>query len=255
MRRAALALLVGLLADAFVLGAEIRVAAAANFAPALQEIVDAFETSTGHRVVVSTGSTGKLAAQIAHGAPYDVFLAADAARPRQLETSGHAVSGSRFTYAVGRLALWAPGERVVDGPEPLRAEPPPRVAIANPTTAPYGTAARQVLERLGLWQRLAPDLVRGESVAQTYHFVASGNARLGLVALSQLVAAPAPRGDWWIVPQTLHDPIEQQAVLLKRAADNDAARSFLDFLCGAVARSIVERLGYVFRAETCRASS
>jgi len=224
----------------------VRVAVAANFADAATETARAFETRTGHRIVLVPGSTGKLHAQIDLGAPFDVFLAADAASPRRIEADGHAVANSRFTYAVGRLALWSAHRGFVDADGTVLARGDYRhLAIANPESAPYGRAALQVVERLGLTEHVSPRLVRGESVGQAFHFVASGAAELGFVALSQIrKASGARRGSVWIVPETLHDPIEQQAVLLARARDPRAAAEFLAFLRGAEAREVLERHGY-----------
>ncbi|GAB4357217.1 MAG: molybdate ABC transporter substrate-binding protein [Gammaproteobacteria bacterium] len=223
----------------------LRIGVAANFAPVLQEMAEAFQQDTGHRVVLSSGSTGKLYAQIKHGAPYDLLFAADVERPQRLEAEGEGVPGTRFTYARGRLALWSrqPGRVDKEG-RVLLDKTVRRIALANPQTAPYGAAAQQVLERLGVWGRLHTRLVRGENIAQTYQFVASGNAEMGFVALSQLRAKGVLGGSAWEVPESFHQPIEQQAILLKRAADKDAARAFLDFVRGERARQILRRYGY-----------
>jgi molybdate transport system substrate-binding protein len=231
--------------------AEVRVAVAANFTAPCEEIARAFERRSGHRVMVSAGSTGKLAAQIQNGAPFDVLLAADAERPALLEKGGTAVSGSRFTYARGRLVLWSADRGLVDGAgKVLAASRFRHLAIANPKLAPYGAAAEQVLGGLGLWQRLSPRLVQGEDIGQTYQFVASGAAELGFVALSQVRAAAGGagggqiKGSMWIVPEASYRPIDQQAVLLTGAWGNLAARAFLDFLKGGEARAAIERFGY-----------
>jgi molybdate transport system substrate-binding protein len=231
--------------------AEVRVAVAANFTAPCEEIARAFEKASRHHVAVSSGSTGKLAAQIQNGAPFEVLLAADAERPALLEKDGTAVAGSRFTYALGRLVLWSPDPALVDGGGKVLASGSFRhLAIANPKLAPYGAAAEQVLNGLGLWQRLEPRLVQGEDIGQTYQFVASGAAELGFVALSQIRAAASGdagakvKGSQWIVPEASYRPIGQQAVLLARGKDNPAARAFLDFLKGAEARSVIERYGY-----------
>ena len=175
------------------------------------------------------GSTGKHYAQIVHGAPFEVFLAADTERPERLERSGHAVAGTRFTYALGRLALWsADPERVVDGAALLERGDFRRLAIANPALAPYGRAARETLEARGAWQAAEPRLVTAENVAQAYQFVASGNAEVGLVAGPLLLQDEAgPRGSWWLVPETLHAPIAQQALLLR---EHPGGRAFLAYL-------------------------
>lgn len=221
----------------------VAVAVASNFRPALQALEQTFTSQTGHALVVSYGATGKLYAQIMNGAPFAVFLAADADRPARLEADGKAIAGTRFTYAIGQLVLWSrqPGRGDI-GPDLLKDGSFSHLAIANPETAPYGLAARQTLERMGLWQALSPRVVRGENIGQAYAFVRSGNAALGFIAQSQLSAAPLePPGSFWVVPGDLHDPIEQQAILLSGQA---AARAFLDFLGGEEARAMIESHGY-----------
>ena len=222
---------------------EVRVAVAANFLPVLEALEPRFTAATGHRIAASSGSTGTLFAQIEQGAPFEVFLAADSERPRLLAERGRAVPGSRFTYARGRLVLWR-GDAGPEppGPELLRARRFHHLAVANPATAPYGAAALAVLERLGLAEDLRSSLVVGESVAQAFHFVAAGGAELGFVALSQVRAHRVPTGSWWLVPETWHPPIEQQAVLL--AAGNPAARRFLTFLASPEAAATIRRFGY-----------
>ena len=221
----------------------IRVAVASNFAAALKSLSGEYERRTGNRLVISSGGTGKHFAQISNGAPFDVFLAADRRSPELLEASGLAVEGSRFTYAVGRLVLWSP--------EPGRVDPEGRVldegnfrrlAVANPDLAPYGAAAREVLESRRLWQPLRHRIVLGENIGQTYQFVASGAAELGFVALSQVRSrgTDAP-GSGWTVPAGLHAPIEQQAVLLR---DSAAARGFLAFLRADGVRAAIREFGY-----------
>ncbi len=224
---------------------EVTVASASNFSATVKAVIARFRRQTGHRAVLSTGSTGTLYAQIRHGAPFDVFLAADARRPRLLDGQGGAVPGSRFTYALGRLVLWSSDPRRVTGPEALRQGNFRRLAIANPRTAPYGLAAKQALEALGLWVPLKGRRVRGENIAQAYQFVASGNAELGFVALSQ-ISGPnrVQNGSRWLVPERLHEPLRQQAVLLERGRDNPAARAFLEFLQGPTARAVIRSYGY-----------
>ena len=223
-----------------------HIAVASNFTTTLEQLAPRFEAVTGHRLRISAASTGKHYVQIVKGAPFDVFLAADAERPQRLEAEGHAVTGSRFTYATGRLGLWSAGALTIDANGTvLRDASYRRLAIANPKTAPYGLAAQQALAGLGLWSTLEPKLVRGENIGPTCHFVESGGAALGFVALAQLVAQGVPAGDYWLVPDTLHAPIAQQAVLLKRGADNPAARAFLEFLQhDPDARAMIEQAGY-----------
>jgi molybdate transport system substrate-binding protein len=219
-------------------------AVASNFTTAMERIAAHFNAKSGHRVVVSYGATGKFYAQIKHGAPFDVFLAADSKHPALLEQERLTVPGTRFTYAVGRLALWSARPGDVDDPGAiLKTGDFKHLAIANPKTAPYGEAARTVLQRLGVWERIRPRLVMGENIAQTYQFVATGNAELGFVALAQLIEG-AQQGSYWLVPQELHRPLVQQAVLLQHGQDNAAARALLEFLKGDEARTLIEALGY-----------
>lgn len=223
--------------------AELHLAAASNFAPVLERLGPRFEALSGHRLVVSYGSSGTLYAQIRNGAPFAVLLSADAERPRRLEEQGLAVPGSRFVYARGRLVLWSPAAVPLDGGGAALGRGGFRhLAIANPRTAPYGAAARQVLERLGHWDAVQDRLVQGENIAQTWQFVASGNAELGFVSRSQLGAEA--EGLVWEVPPELYDPIEQQAVLLERGRVNPAATAFLAFLQSAEARDVIRASGY-----------
>lgn len=233
-------------AAAPVAAAEVTAAVAANFTAAINRLAPGFERATGYRLRASFGSTGALYAQIRNGAPFDVFLAADEARPKLLESDGDAVAGTRFTYAIGRLVLWSPKAGVVDPRgDVLRTAAFTRLAIANAKTAPYGAAAEQALHRLGVWERVAPRLVRGENISQTFQFVSSGNAPFGLVAAAQVRALPASRrGSHWIVPSRLYDPLRQDAVLLKHGADNAAARAFLEYLRSPKVKSAIEDLGY-----------
>ena len=229
------------------LAAELRVAVASNFLGALKALSAEFEGQTGHQVKAISGSTGKLYAQIVNGAPYAVMLAADAERPRLLEQDGLAVPGTRYTYAVGQLALWTPASDLDDSQcrQSLSDASLRHLAIANPKTAPYGAAAKQALQALNKWQALESRLVRGENIGQAFRFVASGNAESGFVALPQIINSGIEAdGCRWIVPPTLHAPLEQQAVLLKRAKGNAAALAFLNFLTSPEARSIIAAQGY-----------
>lgn len=225
---------------------EVRVAVTASFADVQAELARRFRARGGPPVRASVGSTGQLYAQVRGGAPFDVLLAADAERPRRLEAEGEAVAGSRFTYAYGRLALYGPTlDSVRAAGADLRAARLTHLAIANPAVAPYGVAALEVLQRLGLRERLQPRLVRGESVAQTYQFVRTGAAELGFVALSQVIRAP--RRSYWLVPAELHRPIAHDAVLLRAGAQSPAAREYLRFLQSAEARRVIESFGYATR--------
>jgi molybdate transport system substrate-binding protein len=227
---------------------EVRVAAAANLARPIEKIALAFQRETGHQAIVALGSTGKLYAQIRSGAPFEVLLAADSDTPRRLEADGLARAGTRFTYATGRLVLWSAQEGVVDTRgDILRRPPTGKLAIADPRIAPYGAAAVQTLEKMGLLTTWQPFFVQGESIAQTHQFAASGNARLAFVALSQVAEqGRVARGSGWIVPKALHAPIAQDAVLLNTGAANPAATAFLAFLRGKAARAILRDAGYAF---------
>ena len=219
---------------------DVHVAVAANFAAPLQALGAAFTQKSGHRVVASTGSSGKFYAQVRNGAPFHVLLSADEATPKRLEEDGLAVAGSRFTYALGRIVLWSAHDALVDGQgEVLRSKRFNKLAIANPKLAPYGAAAQQAMTRLGVWSAVQGRVVQGENIAQTFQFVASGNAELGFVALSQL--AGERKGSRWVVPAELHAPIRQDAVLLKQHL---AAHAFLDFLRSAAARELIRASGY-----------
>ena len=231
-----------LLASAMAHAESVTLAVATNFIVPVREIASAFEAASGHRVRISTGSTGKLYAQIAHGAPFDVFLAADSERPARAEAEGLAVPGSRITYAIGKLVLYSAEPARIDAQASvLRRGDYTRLAIANPDTAPYGLAAVETLRALGLYTAAAPRLIRGDNIAQTYQFVATGNAPLGFVALSQVI--DHAEGSRWVVPETLYAPIHQDAVLLARAARNPAAGAFMQFLGSDAARRILIRYG------------
>lgn len=229
---------------------EVSIAVAANFTDATRDIVALFEQATGHTVKASFGSTGKLYSQIENGAPFEVFLSADSDRPEKAEAEGLAVRGSRFTYAFGKLALWSPRPGLFSDAEAyLQAGSFKRIAIANPKTAPYGQAAQQVLEHLGLWDALQVKVVRGDSIAQTFQFAATQNAEVGFVALSQAKAWKDGEGTRWEVPQSLYDPIAQQAVLLKKGEDDPAAKAFLAFLKGGEAKAVITGYGYGYGVE------
>jgi molybdate transport system substrate-binding protein len=219
------------------------IAVAANFAKPAERLIQAFAAESGHEIEVSAGSTGTLAAQIRNGAPFTLFLSADERRPEELEAEGLAVAGSRFTYAVGKLVLWGPDPRwvVLDPAASLTNPELTHLAIANPEVAPYGRAAQEALTALGVWDAVQAKLVRGEDVAQAYQFVASGNAELGFLALSQVLDQSGSR---WEVPQDLYGPIRQQAVLLKPGEGSAAAEAFLDYLRSEPAREIIRAAGY-----------
>ena len=228
------------------LAADVSVAVAANFTAPMQKIAAAFAQDTGHRATLAFGSTGKFYAQIVNGAPFQVLLAADDETPARLDREGRAVAGSRFTYAVGRLVLWSRQPQRVD-PEGavLRSDRFTRLAIADPKLAPYGAAAMEVIQGLGLGTALAPRLVLGENIAQTYQFAATGNAELAFVAMSQVyVDGRVSQGSAWIVPAGRHAPIRQDAIQLLAGRDNPAATALLAYLRGPKARAIIRAHGY-----------
>jgi molybdate transport system substrate-binding protein len=223
----------------------VRLAVAANFAAPVKQIVADFEQATGHLAVVSTGATGKFYAQIVNGAPFEVLLSADDETPAKLEKEGLAPAGTRFTYAVGRLVLWSPKPGVVDGEGAVLKNGDFRhLALANPTVAPYGQAAVEAMKAQGTYERLAPRFVLGENIAQTQQFIASGNAELGFVALSQVQAKGRIEGSAWIVPATMHAAIRQDAVILAKGKDKPAAAAFLAFLKGDKAKAVIRGFGY-----------
>lgn len=223
---------------------EVYVAVAANFTAPARDIAQAFETDTSHRAKLSFGGTGKLYGQIRHGAPFQILLAADQARPIRAENEGLAVAGSRFTYAVGKLVLYSTDPDKVDAAGKVlhNLRDGDRLAIANPRTAPYGAAAVQVLEAMGVYEQVAARIVMGENIAQTFQFIATGNATLGFAAQSQLIDRPG--GSRWQVPEALYQPIRQDAALLQKGADSAAAKAFLAYLQGEQARRIIQRYGY-----------
>lgn len=251
LRSAGLATLVAIIALTAPVTAradEATVAVAANFTEVIEELETIFEAATDHTLTVTSGSTGKLYAQIKQGAPFDILMAADQARPERLESEGDAVSGSRFTYAIGQLILWSPqsGRIGEDGFFVLKTGDFDHLAIANPDLAPYGLAAKQTLQHYGLWEALQPKLVMGQNIGQTFSMVATGNAELGFVAKSYAVSARNQTpGSRWDVPAKAHAPIRQDAVVLRRAEDNPAARAFADFLRSDAAREVITRFGYM----------
>lgn len=221
-------------------------AVAANFTAPMQKIAQAFEQDTGHKPVLSFGATGSFYAQIKNGAPFDVLLAADDDTPLKIEKEGLSVVGSRFTYATGQLVLWSKQAGLVDNKgEVLRSGKFQKLAIANPKLAPYGLAATETLTQLGLLSELQPKIVMGESVGQTYQFLVTENAQLGFVALSQVFAdGKITQGSAWVVPAKLHNPIQQDAVLLNSGKSNPAAAALLTYLKSDKARAIIKSYGY-----------
>ncbi|MBS1188163.1 MAG: molybdenum transporter, periplasmic molybdate-binding protein [Burkholderiaceae bacterium] len=245
MKRIALCFVL-LVASAFSWADEVRVAVAANFTAPAKAIGAQFEHDTGHKLVLSFGATGKFYAQIANGAPFDVLLSADDTTPARMEKEGLAVAGSRFTYATGKLVLWSARGRLVDGKgNVLKTGNFRHLAIANPKLAPYGLAAMETLAALKLAESLQPKLVQAENIAQAFQFIASGNAELGFVALSQVTSdGKLENGSVWIVPARLHQPIRQDAVILAKGANNRAALAWMKYLRGNKARSVIKSYGY-----------
>jgi molybdate transport system substrate-binding protein len=242
-------LLAGLIAlglSAPLLAAEVQVAVAANFTAPMQLIAADFEKATGHKAQLSFGSTGKFYAQIKNGAPFEVLLAADDETPAKLENEGLAVSGSRFTYAIGQLALWSAKPGFVDDKGAvLKQGAFEHLAIANPKLAPYGAAAVETLTKLGLLGSVEGKFVQGENIAQTFQFVSTGNAELGFVALSQVYeGGKLKSGSAWIVPASLHAPIRQDAVVLTKGKDNPAAAALMKYLKSDSARAVIKSYGY-----------
>jgi molybdate transport system substrate-binding protein len=245
MRLPARALLgsLALLLAAPAFAADTQVAVAANFTEPAKEIAAGFARATGHHAILSFGSSGAFYTQMTRGAPFEVFLSADADRPTKAEQEGVGVPGSRFTYAIGRLVLYSTKAGVVDeGGQVLKRGSFAKISIADPTAAPYGLAAVQTMRHLGVLAPLTPRIVKGSSITQAYDFVATGAADLGFVALSQVIDKPG--GSRWVVPTTLHAAITQQAILLWTGAKNPAAAAFLKYLKGPEAVAVIRRYGY-----------
>ena len=243
-RRAILAaaVLVSLSAQA----GEVSVAVASNFTAPMRKIAAAFEADTGHQATLAFGATGAFYAQIRHGAPFQLLLAADDETPARLEKEGLAVAGTRFTYATGRLVLWSAEPGVVDDQGDVLAKGNfERIALANPKLAPYGAAAVEVMSKLNVLNRLQSRFVQGENIAQTYQFVGTGNAKLGFIALSQvMVDGRISKGSAWIVPVSLHAPLRQDAVVLAAGKGHTATAALAAYLRGDKARAIIRGFGY-----------
>ncbi len=225
---------------------EVTVAVAANFIAPMQKIAQAFEQDTGHKAQLAFGATGKFYAQIKNGAPFAVLLAADDETPARLEKESLAVAGSRFTYATGRLALWSKSPNLVDDKgEVLRSNSFIKIAMADPKLAPYGVAAMEVIQHLGVQANVTPKLVQGESIGQAYQFVSTENAQLGFVALSQIsIDGRITQGSAWVVPQSMHTPLKQDAVLLNVGKGNVAAQALLKYLQADKTKTIIRQYGY-----------
>ncbi|MDP3538929.1 MAG: molybdate ABC transporter substrate-binding protein [Azonexus sp.] len=224
----------------------VQVAVAANFTGPMQVISVLFERDTGHKASLSFGATGKFYAQITNGAPFEALLSADNETPARLIKESHAVAGTAFTYAIGKLVLWSADPKLIDAKgEVLKKGEFRHIAIANPKTAPYGTAARQVMNKLGVADKLKPLLVQGENISQTQQFVVTGAAELGFIAFSQVIKnGQIGTGSGWVIPGTLHDPILQDAVLLAKGKDKPAAIALINFLKGEKAQTVIKSFGY-----------
>lgn len=249
MKKISCSFIVGLLSLGCSLAAhaeEVQVAVAANFTAPMKAIAADFEKATGHKTVLTFGATGKFYAQITNGAPFDVFLAADDETPAKLEKENGSVAGSRFTYAIGKLVLWSAKPDLVDAKgEVLKKAAFEHIALANPKLAPYGAAAIETMTKLGLLEKLQPKFVQGDSIGQTFTFVATGNAELGFVALSQVYeGGQIKNGSAWIVPANLHNPIRQDAVILSKGKDNKAASALIAYLKSEPAKVVIRSFGY-----------
>ncbi len=224
----------------------VQVAVAANFTAPARALAEVFARTTGHEAKLSFGATGAFYTQIKNGAPFDVLLAADNERPARLEKEGDTVPGSRFTYATGQLVLWSAKPGLVDDEGAvLKHGQFGKIAIANPKNAHYGAAAVEAMEKLGLAATLQPKLVTGESIGQTFNFIATGNAELGFVALAQVLeGGKLKSGSMWVVPAQYHAPIIQDAVILNRAASNPAAKAWMELLKTPQSKALIRSYGY-----------
>ena len=224
----------------------VQIAVAANFTAPARALAEIFARTTGHEAKLSFGATGAFYTQIKNGAPFDILLAADDERPIRLEKQGDTVPGSRFTYAVGQLVLWSAKPGFVDGEGAvLKGGNFNKIAVANPKLAPYGAAAVETMDKLGLAAALTPKLVTGESIGQTYNFIATGNAELGFVALAQVLdGGKLKSGSMWVVPAKYHAPIIQDAVILKRAAANPAAKAWMALMRSPNTQDFIRSYGY-----------
>lgn len=222
------------------------VAVASNFTKPMTEIAELFKKRTGHSANLSFGSSGKFVAQLENGAPFEVFLSADAKNPQKLEQDGFAVPGTQFTYAVGKLVLWSATPGLIDDHGQILAQGGfKHLALADPKLAPYGIAVVEYLQSQDLYDKLKPLFVLGENIAQTQQFISTGNAELGFIALSQVIDnGRIGSGSGWIVPSDQHKPIRQDAILLKTGVDNPAARALLNFLKSPEAQAVIRKYGY-----------
>ena len=224
------------------------VAVAADFTKPMAEIAAEFQKATGHEAKLSFGSSGKAFAQIQSGAPFEVYLSASEKYPVELEKAGLVVPGSRFVYAIGKLVLWSATQGLVDDKgEILKTGNFKHIALADPTHAPYGVVAEQAMTSLGVLDKLRPLFVMGENISQTFQFVSTGNAELGFVALAQVIDLQTGKigsGSGWLIPDELHGPFNQTAVLLQTGAENPAALALVDFLKSPTARAVIKKYGF-----------
>lgn len=238
-------LLFGNLIPSLLHAEEFNVAVATNFRETLQQLVKTFEKSTGHQAIITADATGKLYAQIKSVAMFDILLAADVQTPKTIEAEGLGVANTRFTYAVGNLVLWSPQKGLVDSKGSiLRSDKFIHLALPDPKIGPYGTAAQEVMEKLGVWQKLQSKLWFRDSMTETYQVIVSGEAELGFVALSMLKPQQKSAGSLWMVSKDLYTPMEQQAILLNYGKENKAALAFLEYLKDSEARTVIESYGY-----------
>lgn len=246
MKKPIALLIAALLCSQPALADDLQVAVAANFTGPMQVIAPIFERDTGHKLILAFGATGKFYAQINNGAPFEVLLSADDETPAKLVKEGNGLAGSAFTYAIGKLVLWSATPGLVDkNGDILKTGSFKHLAIANPKTAPYGAAAMQTMNKLGVAETLKPRFVQGENIAQTHMFVSTAAAELGFVAYSQVIKNDAiGSGSGWIVPNSFHDPIRQDAVILAKGKDKPAARALLNFLKGEKAKAVIKSFGY-----------
>ncbi len=247
LRKNQLAVALLLLTPCLSFADEVKVAVAANFAKPLEEIGKSFQKDTGHTLLISSGATGKLFAQIQNGAPFEVMVSADSKTPEKLVKADLALGDTQFTYAKGKLMLWSADANTVDSKgEVLKTGNYAHLAVGNPKTAPYGAAAYEVLEKLGLMDSVKSKFVQGENITQVKQFVETGNAELGFVATSQVYKdGKLIKGSSWEVPLDMYSPLTQDAVLLKKGADNPAATELLNYLKGDKAKAIIHSYGYI----------
>ena len=238
---------------------KVRIAAAADLKFAMEELSAKFQGKTGTKVEVTSGSSGSFFAQIQSGAPFDLFFSADIDYPKKLAAANVAEPETLYEYAVGRIVIWAPGDAKLDVTklrwDALLDISVRKIAIANPEHAPYGRAAVAALQKAGIYDRVKAKMVYGENISQAAQFVQSGNAEVGIIALSLASSPPMRAGKSWIIPEDMHPAIEQGAIVLGSAKNKDAARAFLEFVRSEEGRAILEKYGFVTRGLRQRSAS